>query len=42
VLYAEFDDREALDAYQQHPLHLDAVAIVKAVTTDRRVVDWQA
>jgi quinol monooxygenase YgiN len=41
VLYAEFDDRDALDAYQKHPLHRDAGAIVKAVTTDRRAVDWR-
>ena len=40
VLYAEFDDREALDAYRMHPLHMDATAIVKVLTTDRRVVDW--
>ena len=41
VLYAEFEDREALDAYQQHPLHRDAKAIVKVLTTDRRAIDWQ-
>jgi Stress responsive A/B Barrel Domain len=41
ALYAEFDDREALDRYQSHPLHLDAKAIVAAVTTDRRAVDWE-
>ncbi|HEY4137906.1 MAG TPA: Dabb family protein [Casimicrobiaceae bacterium] len=41
VLYAEFENRDALDAYQQHPLHLDAKAIVKVLTTDRRAIDWQ-
>src|SRR5947208_17077302 len=40
VLYAEFEDREALDTYQNHPLHLDAKAIVKVLTTDRRAIDW--
>jgi quinol monooxygenase YgiN len=42
VLYAEFEDRDALDGYQNHPLHLDAKAIVKVLTTDRRAVDWIA
>ena len=42
VLYAEFEDRDALDRYQSHPLHLDAKAIVKVLTTDRRAVDWNA
>ena len=42
VLYAEFEDRDALDHYQSHPLHLDAKAIVKVLTTDRRAVDWNA
>ena len=40
VLYAEFEDRDALDVYQNHPLHQDAKAIVKVLTTDRRAVDW--
>lgn len=41
VLYAEFENRDALDAYQSHPLHLDAKAIVKVLTTDRRAIDWK-
>jgi len=42
VLYAEFADRAALDAYQRHPLHEDAKAIVALLVKDRRVVDWHA
>jgi hypothetical protein len=42
VLYAEFADRAALDVYQEHPLHLDAKAIVRVLTTGRRAIDWQA
>ena len=41
VLYSEFVDRAALDAYQGHPLHLDAKAIVSVLVTGRRAVDWQ-
>jgi hypothetical protein len=41
VLYAEFADRAALDVYQEHPLHLDAKAIVRVLTTGRRAIDWQ-
>ena len=42
ALYCEFEDREALDAYQKHPLHEDAKAIVSLLVTDRRAVDWVA
>ena len=42
ALYAEFDDAAALDAYQRHPLHEDAKAIVALLVTDRRAVDWEA
>ena len=41
ALYCEFADRNALDAYQTHPLHLDAKKIVAQLVTDRRVVDWE-
>ena len=40
VLYAEFEDRDALDGYQNHPLHQDAKAIVSVLTTGRRAIDW--
>ena len=41
VLYAEFADRAALDVYREHPLHLDAKAIVRVLTTGRRAIDWE-
>jgi len=41
-LYAEFADRASLDAYQRHPLHQDAKAIVALLVKDRRAVDWDA
>ncbi|MDQ8024270.1 MAG: Dabb family protein [Moraxellaceae bacterium] len=41
ALYSEFDDRAALDAYQPHPLHLAAVAVVKPLVSERRVADYE-
>ena len=41
VLYSEFVDRDALEGYQQHPLHLSVVLHVKALVSERRVVDYQ-
>ena len=41
-LYAEFEDRAALDRYQTHPLHLDVKAILAPLVTGRRCVDWDA
>ncbi len=40
ILYSEFENREALDAYQVHPLHQECVAFVKKVVTSRSVVDY--
>ena len=42
VLYAEFADAAALDAYQKHPEHLQAKAIVGPLVTARRAADWHA
>jgi hypothetical protein len=41
VLYAEFDDRAALEAYQVHPEHEFAAEIVRSVVTERRLVDYE-
>jgi quinol monooxygenase YgiN len=41
VLYSEFVDLEALKTYQAHPLHQAVVPKVKALTTDRRSVDYE-
>ena len=38
-LYSEFIDRAALDAYQTHPLHLEAKEIVHRSITSRVVCD---
>ena len=42
AVYAEFTDRAALSAYQEHALHLNAKAIVSVLVTGRRAVDWEA
>ncbi|MCI0526399.1 MAG: Dabb family protein [Nitrospira sp.] len=42
VLYSEFANKEALDAYQKHPEHLKVVDFVKQVCAERRVVDYIA
>ena len=41
ALYTEFDSREALDAYQEHPAHKDAAAFIAQVRSERRVVDYE-
>ena len=40
-LYSEFVDLEALKTYQAHPLHQAVVPKVKALTTERRSVDYE-
>lgn len=42
ALYSEFESRAALDGYQDHPAHLAMLPIVRAVRTERRVVDYDA
>jgi hypothetical protein len=42
VLFATFDSRAALDAYQQHPAHLAVVEVIRRVRDQRIVVDWEA
>lgn len=42
VLYSEFASREALAAYQVHPLHQAIVPFVAEAASERRVVDYEA
>lgn len=39
ALIADFDDVEALEAYQVHPAHQEAGAFVRSVVSDRAAVD---
>ena len=41
-LYTEFKDREDLEAYQKHPEHLKVAELVRMVTVERRVSDYEA
>jgi hypothetical protein len=40
VLYAVFESRAALAAYQVHPAHLAVVGVIRRVRDQRIVVDW--
>lgn len=40
VLYSELESREALAAYQAHPLHQAVVPLVKRHARERVVVDY--
>lgn len=41
VLYSEFESREALDAYQNHPEHKAVVPFIAEIRSERRVVDYE-
>lgn len=41
VLYSEFGSREALAAYQTHPEHVKAAAVVKAAASERQLVEYE-
>ena len=41
VLYAEFDDAAARDAYQNHPQHLAVKPFIGAVRLERQCMDYQ-
>ena len=42
VLYSEFDDAAALDAYQHHPQHVAIKPFIGAVRAERQCVDYEA
>ncbi len=41
VLYSELESREALAAYQAHPLHQAVIPLVKGAARERIVVDYE-
>ena len=41
VLTSTFDDRERLDAYRVHPAHVEVVNVIKEVSEESRVVDYE-
>lgn len=40
ALVAELESREALEAYQNHPLHQAVVPLLKAAAISRTVIDY--
>jgi len=42
VLYSELESREALAAYQAHPLHQAVVPLIRKYARERIVVDYEA
>ncbi|WP_201354040.1 Dabb family protein [Hydrogenimonas urashimensis] len=41
VLTSTFDDRAGLESYRIHPAHQKVVAVIKEVTLESRVVDYE-
>ena len=42
ALYSEFESREALKSYTEHPDHKAILPFVKDIRTERRVVDFES
>ena len=40
VLYSEFENQAALDAYQVHPEHQAIVSFVREAQSERRTIDY--
>jgi quinol monooxygenase YgiN len=40
VLYSEFEDKAALDAYIQHPAHKAVVPFIGAIRSERQCMDY--
>ena len=41
VLTSTFDDRDGLESYRVHPAHQEVVSLIKEVTLESRVVDYE-
>jgi hypothetical protein len=41
VLVSEHDSNAHLEAYQSHPAHVEAAALVATVVADRAIVDYE-
>jgi len=41
VLVSTFDDKEGLESYRVHPAHQEVVSLIKEVTLESRVVDYE-
>lgn len=41
VLYTEFDSREDLQTYQDHPEHVAVAGFIREVVAERRLLDYE-
>lgn len=41
AVVADFDDFEGLDAYQNHPDHLEVAALVRSFVSGRSAIDYE-
>ena len=41
VLTSTFDDRDGLETYRVHPAHQEVVDLIKEITIESRVVDYE-
>ncbi|MDW7679196.1 MAG: Dabb family protein [bacterium] len=41
ALYSEFNDREDLQIYQQHPQHVKFKEMIQSLRSDRVVIDYE-
>lgn len=41
VLYSELSSKEALDTYQNHPLHQAVLPFIREAVMDRKAVDYE-
>ena len=41
ILYSEFDDMAALEAYYVHPEHIKIKPFVKSIRSDRRAINYE-
>jgi quinol monooxygenase YgiN len=42
VLYSEFENRDDLETYQNHPAHLAFKEFISEIRTEKRLVDYEA
>lgn len=42
ALYSEMESRAVLDSYQSHPDHQAVIPLIRALTSERRSVDYEA
>jgi quinol monooxygenase YgiN len=40
VLYSEFEDKAALDAYAKHPVHQAVIPFIGAIREGRQCMDY--